>query len=208
MIAELSNSEIDKMIDYGQKWTAIGLSTQPLDMQKAVLAIAKAYTYAGLTVPKIFLGPFNNPLECAKAQVFVKKLSKTTDIQEIKDFDIPAETVFELKDIEEALREQLHGFSDSSWLCAYEYAKDVLDLPELFSFEGLFETAQNVGWWAPYGNVVFVQERPLEIHFNEKGELHNDNGPAIKWRGEDRSMDIYIINGEVQPPPAEVSADL
>ena len=201
MIAELSQQEIDKLIDYGKKWSDIGLNTDPLDMQKTVLAIAKAYTYAGLSVPKVFLGPFNHPLDCAKAQVFVKKLEQNVNIEEIKDFDIPADTVFELEDIKEALREQMHGFSDSSWLCPYDYAKDVLDMVEFESLAGLFEIAKNVGWWAPYENVVFVQEKPLEIHFNSKGELHNENGPAIKWRGEDRSMDIYVLDGKVQPPP-------
>jgi hypothetical protein len=201
MITELNQDEINLLIDYGKKWTQTGLSTEPVDMDKAILAIAKAYTFAGLNMPKVFLGPFNNPLDCAKAQVFIKNLGEDVDIENVKELDIPPDTVFKLKDIEKALDEQMHGFSDSSWLCTYDYVKEVFGVGELEVFEGLFETAKNVGWWAPYDKVVFIQERPLEVHFNEAGELHNEGGPAIKWRGDNDYMDIYIINGEVQPPP-------
>jgi hypothetical protein len=202
MITELTLAENDKLIDFGLKWSKIGLSTEPVVLQDAMEAIKKAYEFAGLNPPKAYLGPFNNPVDCAKAQIAVKRMPRSTKFDELTNLDIAAGEEFSAEELYAAIGEQQYGFHDSGWLCSYDFMKEVLELQELESLDGLMEVAKNVGWWAAYDKVAFFQDRPEEVHFNEDGELHNDNGPAIKWRGEDRSFDIYAINGEVQPPPA------
>jgi hypothetical protein len=203
MIIGLKDEQINKLIDYGKKWTDIGLSTAPVDIFKAMDSIKLAYKYAGLDSPKVFLGPFNNPVECAKAQIVVKKLPNNTEWEKLQVLDIMEGTEFSPQEIEEAIAEQMHGYHDSEWLCSYDFIKDINDeLFELDTLKGLMAVAENVGWWAAYDKVAFIQDRPEEIHFDENGELHNADGPAIKWRGEDRGYDIYCIHGELQPPPA------
>lgn len=202
MITGLKNEQIDKLIDFGNKWTCVGLSTEPVDIFRAMDAVKLAYKYAGLNPPKIFLGPFHNPIECAKAQIVVKKLPKDTDWEKIEVLDIMEGTEFTLEEIEDAVSEQLHGYHDSEWLCYYDFIRNIHeDLYELDTLKGMMDVAKNVGWWAAYDKVAFIQDRPLELHFDENGELHNADGPAIKWRGEDRGYDIYCIHGELQPPP-------
>jgi hypothetical protein len=201
MISELTEKQKNKLIDYGLKWTKIGLSTEPIDIEKAHEAICKAYYYAGLKPPLVHVGPFNNPLDCAKAQVLVKNLPKDTDLKDVKELEILPGQEFDAGDIVKALEEQAYGFNEASWLGYYEFLKNEFDVAEIETFRGLMDLSKYIGWWAPYDRCVFIQERPLEIHFDDNGELHNDNGPAIKWRGEDRSMDIYVIHGELQPPP-------
>jgi hypothetical protein len=201
MISELTEKQKNKLIDYGLKWTKIGLSTEPVDIEKAQMAICKAYHYAGLKPPTIQVGPFNNPLDCAKAQVVVKNLPKDTNLKDLKEFEILPGQEFDPEEIVKALDEQIYGFNEASWLGYYEFLQNEFDVIEIESFRGLMELSKHIGWWAPYDKCAFIQERPLEIHFDEKGELHNEHGPAIKWRGEDRSMDVYVIHGELQPPP-------
>ena len=201
MISELTEAQKNKLIDYGLRWTKTGLSTEPIDIKKAHEAIYKVYYYAGLKAPAVHVGPFNNPLDCAKAQVIVKNLPEDTDILKLTELEILPGQEFDPEQILTALSEQVYGFNEAYWLGYYDFLHKEFDIPEIETFGGLMELSKHVGWWAPYDKCVFLQERPLEIHFDEKGELHNDNGPAVKWRGEDRSMDIYCIHGELQPPP-------
>jgi hypothetical protein len=191
----------DRLIACGVKWTKIGLSTEPVDMDSAIEAIKKAYKCAGLKKgPSVFLGPFDNPVECAKFQVMFKRLPEDTELKDLRTFQIPAGEEFTAEELYAAIDEQVYGCHESSWLAFYDFIKEEYNAVELEALEGLNEVAQNIGWWAPYDKVAFIQNRPEEIHLNDKGELHNENGPAIKWRGEDRLYDVYAVNGELQPP--------
>jgi hypothetical protein len=201
MITELTKEQEDKIIDYGLKWTQIGLNTDPVDVTLAMEAIKQAYESAGLrTGPKAYLGPFNNPVECAKAQVMVKRLPRATDFSQLRNIDIPAGTEFTAEELYTALDEQVFGYQEASWLGYYEFIKNEFGISELDHLDGLEQVAENIGWWAAYDQVAFFQQRPEEIHLNDKGELHNENGPAVKWRGTDRTYDVWAINGEVQEP--------
>lgn len=195
----LNDKEINLLIDYGLKWSKIGLSTEKLNLNKAIKAIQMAYDLAGLDVPHIFLGPFETPLICARAQIIVKQTKETVNITDI-DFDVElSKGNFSEKDIAQALNEQLFGSFDACWLGSYDYINK-LETDALIEIKGLVEVAKECFWWAPYDRVVFLQEKPLEIHLNAKGELHNDKGPAIKWRGNNSASDIYAINGKPVKP--------
>lgn len=63
-IASLSQSQIDEMPRYVDKWLRIGLSTEPVDFEKAKTAVAKAYKCAGLPAPKSYYH-FSSPLSAA-----------------------------------------------------------------------------------------------------------------------------------------------
>jgi hypothetical protein len=52
MIDKLTPEQIAKFPEYVEKWTAIGLCTDPADRPKAEIAINKCYQLAGLTPPK------------------------------------------------------------------------------------------------------------------------------------------------------------
>jgi len=51
--------------------------------------------------------------------------------------------------------------------------------------------AKTCGWWAPYAEAVFIQERPQEIHFDD-GQLHNEDGPAISYSD---GVKVWALNG-------------
>jgi hypothetical protein len=42
-------------------------------------------------------------------------------------------------------------------------------------------TVESACWWWPHRDFVMVCERPLEIHRDASGRLHNPFGPAIVW---------------------------
>lgn len=196
IVTEITAEQREKIVDYGLVWTRIATSTEEVDMVLASASIQRAYAAAGARPPVAFLGPFNNPVECAKAQVMLKRLPWNTDFTKLEKVEIPAGTQFTSEEIYEALAEQAYGFCDSFWLCAYQYFEKVLGVDMGKKLDGLVQVAKTCGFWAAYDKVALVQQRPEEIH-TLNGVLHNDSGPAVKWRGEDRAYDIYAINGEV-----------
>lgn len=90
----------------------------------------------------------------------------------------------------------LFGTSGLCWMMWAKYAGHIgvvygddqsrrLNLLEGISFECEF-------WW-PFEKVCFVSERPVELHCVGSGELHNDNGPAVKYEDGYR---VYVHHGE------------
>jgi hypothetical protein len=198
VITELPKDIEDKLIDYGKEWTKTGTSTEPVDLLTAIDAIKKLYIAAGLTPPAVFFGPFNNPVECAKAQVFVKRMPLNTDLSKLETLDIPEGTEFTAEDLYDAITEQLYGFCDSSWMCYFRFMEKELGVDFEKKLDVVEQVAKSVGWWAAYDKVAFIQHRPEQITLKD-GKLHNENGPAIRWRGEDRTWDVYAVNGEIIP---------
>jgi hypothetical protein len=198
VITELPKGAEDKLIDYGIKWLETGTSTEPVEMPSASKAIRELYEAAGLVAPVVFFGPFDNPVECAKAQVLVKRMHPNTDLTKIDILEIPQGTTFSTEDLYDAITEQLYGFCDSSWMCYFRFMEKELGVDFEKKLDVVEEVVKNVGWWAAYDKAAFIQHRPEEIHLKD-GKLHSEDGPAIRWRGEDRSWDVYAVNGEIIP---------
>ena len=71
MINELSEEQIAKLPKYRDEWIRIGLSTEPLDFERAKNAAILAYQSAGLEAPKLFLR-FRDPIEAAMAAAMLR----------------------------------------------------------------------------------------------------------------------------------------
>jgi hypothetical protein len=85
------------------------------------------------------------------------------------------------------------GQHDASWLGFYNYFLEVLKLQkETEKLIPLMNLAAQTGWHLFYKNVAILSEKPTEVHRNERGQLHNFNGPAIKWAD---GYELYRFNG-------------
>ena len=99
-----------------------------------------------------------------------------------------------------------HGQHDAAWLPLFEPSWQADDAahsinaddaarPKLSDapiLEALAAVAEQVHWWWPFENVAILCERPTEFHLDERGRLHNGDGPAVvykdgfvmhRWRG-------------------------
>ncbi len=54
------------------------------------------------------------------------------------------------------------------------------------------EEAKECYWWFPFENIVFLSERPIELHISKEGKLHNNIGPSMKFND---GYCLYHING-------------
>ncbi|HZL01303.1 MAG TPA: hypothetical protein VFC47_15560 [Caulobacteraceae bacterium] len=57
---------------------------------------------------------------------------------------------------------------------------------------GMDEIARSCGWWWPYENLAVLTERPVEIHLDDRGRLHNANGAALLYPD---GWGVWAING-------------
>jgi hypothetical protein len=83
-----------------------------------------------------------------------------------------------------------HGQQDAAWLPLFEpYQAELSDGPILAA---LAAVAEQVHWWWPFEHIAILCERPTELHLDERGRLHQGDGPALaykdglalhRWRG-------------------------
>ena len=107
---------------------------------------------------------------------------------------------------------QFWGQQDNFWVAFYQYPRKYLGLAYGKDAE-LLDLWDDIGrsccWWYPYKNIVFISDRPCEIHKNERGQLHKDGGPALLFRD---GYCLWMLNGVavsqelVMTPAEEISA--
>lgn len=178
-ITQLTPEQEAKLTDYFHKAMEIGLCTDPIDFEVSKEAVKLAYRCGGLEPPKKFIYA-TNPLTC---------------IQEQKKFE-PNQTEHTL------FGHQIYGCHDIYWLQFYNYFWKELGFKDLCIIEGLLEVSKTCGWWAPYEDIVFIQDRPTSISFEEE-RLHCEDGPAITYLDD---FCLYALHG-VQVPDWLVLTD-
>jgi hypothetical protein len=165
---KVEDIETQKYVD---KWTAIGLSTAPLDKERIPAAINKVYECGGIKPPKQVL----------YAQSPAQANRMHWELQGSK-----GEFKHETDHI-------CYGNHDAEWLSFYDCLRNEVDLKdETEKLAGLTEAAELLGWFIPTEDYCIVCERPSEIHLNEDGRLHNVDGPALSYSD---GFCLYRVSG-------------
>jgi len=167
-INKLTPEQIARMDEYVEKCIAIGLNTDPVDLENAKIAVCKAYRLAGLKEPTKFY-VVDSPIAAVD---FISKLDPSKKKNDI-------------------FSEMMYGSMDISWLSYYKYFNEVVNL-NLEEITGLIELSEHVGWYNAFEDVVVFQHRPEYIKFDDNKRLHAENGPAIRYRD---GFSIYSWHG-------------
>ena len=213
MIESLTQEQIDKFPVYVDKWVTRGLNTDPCKFDKCKPVLKKVYTVAGIDVPKFVIGPINSQYEGGIVEKILKRyVDEKIDFKSAKDLN--KKVMSELSQILDSgerqpvsIFNQIYGCQEY-WLSYYDYFQIECNL-DLKEIDPLVALTKLVGWWTPLKNVSILQHRPLEIHRDEQHELHNLNGPAVKYRGCENSTkysNIYAVHG-VRVPKKVVELD-
>lgn len=173
-IESLTAEQTAKMPEYVRKWTDIGLSTAPVDLEKAKSAVCQAYKSAGLPVPTKF-HVVDSPMAAIK---FIQKLDPKQKPKEIFD-------------------NMIYGAHDASWLGFYQFFRDEVGIQACHKLDGLIELANHCGWLNVYEDTVVFQHRPEVIKFDAEKRLHCEDGPAIRYRD---GYSVYAWHGTRVPP--------
>lgn len=198
MITKLTPEQILKFPFYVQKWIQIGISTEPTDFDKSILAAKEIYKLSNIKEPSVFLGPFNNPIEGMLAFDFLSTLvGKSFESSDEINKVVIKHVAKEIKTFP-GKRVDLSKYSFGNqeyWLSYYDYFLRECNLEFCNKLKGLMDMSAVCGWWIPLANVCIFIHRPSEIHFDDRNRIYNFDGPAIKFRGSYRECDVYAVHG-------------
>jgi hypothetical protein len=202
------------------EWLAYGLSTEPADRVTAEAGVAAAYHEAGLEPPKIVVW-LRSPLEGAIGTWMVQQIptkpEKTTRVKKVRGqvgdqvggqvrgqvwgqvWDQVGDQVWDqvrgqvwgqvgdLLSYNSVIWGQ-HDAGSWSWLDTFRE----LGIDACERTRGLCDVGKSAGWWWPLDGAVVLTDRPSELYRDTDGRLHNDNGPAVRYRDE---WCVYAIHG-------------
>ena len=194
MINSLTQEQIDSFPAYVEKWLTIGLSTEPLDFERAKAAVIKCYEIAELPPPKYFYR-FESPYSAAMAATLLKSTgAQVWDQVWAQVWDQVGDQVGAQvgAQVRAQVGAQVYGAHDSEWLAFYDFMLSELKIKECKKLNGLMELARYCGWWAPYENAVILQDRPSKIKFDDQKRLHSEDGPSIEYRD---GFSVYSWHG-------------
>ena len=169
MITELKPEWEARIDEWRDKWLAIGLSCEPVDVEAAKKAITLAYEVVQLQPPEDWyfeLSPLAAQERCNK----------------LVNPNYP--NTFEVYNC-------CYGNHEAAWAGFNDFFLEVVGL-DLKLARGLIETAKHSGWWIPYDKFCIITDRPAEINRDERLRLHNENGAAVLYRD---GFGIYAIHG-------------
>jgi hypothetical protein len=157
-IEKLTPEQEAKMVDYREKGLAWGLNTDPADRPRAEAAIARIYSQAKMDKPEFYW--VNSPHE---ALALLRK---------------------ESKDEKATLNMPFSGQHEAGWVAWWKYFKEVLGVEIDARAEDWADICQSCGWWYAYAGAVICLERYEEIHRDEQGRLHREDGHAVRYRND------------------------
>jgi hypothetical protein len=87
-------------------------------------------------------------------------------------------------------------FSEYTFSSIAQDKSRVRDRPVPAILDAAWDTARSTGLFWPFERAVFLSDRPVEIHVNDRHLPHNDAGPAIRYRDGWR---VFAWNGKAVP---------
>ena len=179
MITKLTHKQEAAIPEYVDKWTKIGLSTDPIDEQAASEAVDLLYVCGGLKPPhKVFVA---SPMAALK---YMKDNHGKNEKEEYNNF--------------------IYGSYDVDFLSFYDFFSEEFNLKEeTKSLIGLNAVAKTCGWLLPYDKLCVITERPMLILRDEQGRLHSTTGKALEYND---GWGIYAHHG-VRVPAEVIETD-
>jgi hypothetical protein len=185
-IENLAPEQTARLAEWRDKWTAIGLSTEPANRADAERAIVLAYAAVKLPAPRIVW--CGSPLSQGLTRAIIQKIA--ADKASVRDsvgasvrdsvWDSVGDSVGD--SVRDSVWASGYGQHDASWLGFYDYFRQVCGLhDETRLLEGLTLLAQNAGWFLPHEKICWVSERHSFLHRDEQGRLHCETGPALGY---------------------------
>jgi hypothetical protein len=107
--------------------------------------------------------------------------------------------------------DSVYGAHEANGLAFYDYFGDACHLTDLVApLAGLSELAKSAGWVLPHKGVCWVSERHRVLGRDERGQLHCETGPAVKYPD---GWSIYAWHGirvpadAIETPARQITLD-
>ena len=215
-IESLTEAQKARFPEFVKKWTDIGLSTEPANRKESEKGIIEMYKIAGLKKPKIVW--CDSPLSQGLTRMIVQKLesdgkltkkigasvrasvwdSVRASVMDSVGDSVRASVMDSVRasvmdSVGDSVGASGYGQHDASWLAFYDFFSEVNGLKEeTQKLSGIWQVSKNAGWYLPHEKICWASERHSELHRNERGQLHNVRGMALKYPD---GWGIYVLNG-------------
>jgi len=206
-IETLTQAQVDRFPYYVEKWTRIGLSTEPCDFEKAKKFASAAYSQVGLPKPKFIL--CDGPISAGIVSCLLKEDSVRGSVWDsVRDsvWNSVRNSVWDsvwdsvganVRDSVGAnVRDSCFGSHDAGWLSFYDFFLSELNLAVCEKLKPLIGLADNCGWWIPMQNVCILQHRHNILKLDDSGRLHCPDGYAAGYRD---GWGVYAWHGVIVP---------
>jgi hypothetical protein len=195
-IIDLTPAQKARLPEFVQKWTDIGLSTEPANRAEAERGVRLAYKLAGLKEPEriIWCG---SPLSQALTRAIVFGLANGgIKVKRASVRDSVRDSVW--ASVWASVGASVYGQHDANWLGFYDYFAEVCGLgEETQKLMGLWLIAKNAGWFLPHAKTCWISERHCLLKRDDGGRLHCKDGPALAYPD---GFSIYAWHGLRVPP--------
>ena len=188
-LTEAQKARFPELID---KWTRIGLCTEPADRPRAEAAIRTMYKGSGLPLPKIVW--CTSPLAMALVRTIVTDSVGASVWASVRDSvrasvgasvwaSVGASVRASVRaSVGASVWASVYGQHDAGWLGWGDFFKEVCSLvDETEKLEGLWELSKSAGWAFPYAGICWVSERHCVVKQDDQKRIHCENGPAISY---------------------------
>lgn len=171
-IEKLTEAQIAAIPKYVAKWVDIGLSTTPMDREKAIAAVKNLYASSNLKQPEKFIF-VNGPDE---GYMYFKAHGGKT-IQSFMDGII-------------------YGQHEAHQMAFYDYFINEIKRDGVEDIEPLIRTAETCGWFFCGEDTVIMMEKTAQVKLDEQNRLHCENGPAVAYKDDFKA---YCWHGVTVP---------
>jgi hypothetical protein len=154
MIEELTPEQESMFSVYRDKWTAVGLCTDPIDRDRAIAAVNKAYECGGLPPP--------NQILFADGPMHAKQMLSDMGINN-------------------SLDSLVFGQHEAYWVAFYDFFQTECKLDLGGKLDGMMAMAKECGWTNVYDTLAVVQSRPNKIKMDDQNRIHCEDGPCIEY---------------------------
>ena len=222
-IERLTAAQTARFGEYVERWTAIGLSTEPADRPTAEAAIATMYRCGGLEPPQHIVW-CKSPLSMLLTAAVLRRRDSVgasvrdsvgasvrdsvgATVRDSVEDSVGASVGASVRDsvgatVEDSVRasagasvgasvwdsvrasvgDLVGGQHEAYWLAFYAYFREVCGIEEeTKQLDGLLALSKSAGWALPYRDICFVSERHTTLLRDERGRLHAEDGPAVRY---------------------------
>ena len=169
-IDKLTEDQTSLFPSYVEKWTSVGLSTDPIDVQESLSALRQAYENVDVPFPEKY-EIYDSPFQAVRA------------MKEKYGLDItPSDFIY--------------GAHDSPWVSFYSYFDNVLNIDIHKKIDPFVRLAKSCGWVLLFDELVVLTKKPIYIKFDNQNRTHCDNDYAIKYADD---TGVAIWHGQIIP---------
>lgn len=193
MIESLTPEQEALLPVYRDRWRKIGLDPLPQDCdvvsdEELRSIVDQVYECGGLTPPSVIVRA-KSLRDCYVKEAIWRKVCEEGMTEEEATVAVDDSKV-------STATWPVWGCYDAGWCGWAEFVDEELKVPGAEKSRGLRRLAKVAGFCLAFRDVFIWSPKHTEIHLDDDGELHNEEGPAIRYPD---GFAEYCVHGHVVP---------